>query len=229
MDNLINPDLWVYAVPWGNSPSTGTVANYQPECVWISPLGNEIYFGVEKKDNVGWYMNEQWQPQTRTRLFQAGWIVSKDKFFHGTYEMECKLPNFLNSFPAWWLYDIGNPKIFEFDIFEQFRKDLKDSRHEISTTYHWGSNYTTDHYQRQGTLRKCLPIDRAFHLFRLEWYPDRMTTFMDNKMIFDLKDIPIMPTAPMNMLVNSGLGDWNPTTDTVFEPFIVRKLQYQPL
>jgi beta-glucanase (GH16 family) len=227
MINLIDNQLWEDAMPHGNSPSSGTVVNYQPSCVgWFR---DRLLFMVEKKYNVGWYKDEQWVDQPRIRAYQAGWIVSKYKYGMGTYEMEGRLPNFLNSFPAWWLYDIGNPEVFEFDMMEQFRKDSKDSRYHLSTTYHWGSNYTTDHHQIQGTIRKCLPLDRTAHLFRLVWNEQGMTTFMDGKKILSITDLSILPTKPMNMIVNSGLGDWNPTTDSTFEPFIVTKLTFDPL
>lgn len=225
MINLINPDLWQSeSLPWGNSLGGEYVVNFQPECVRFYS-SERILFLVEKKVNTGWYMDENWRPVNRQRQYRAGWIISNEKFHYGYYEMECKLPNFLNSFPAWWMISVdGCPP--EFDIFEQFRKDNKSSRHQVSTTYHWGTNYTTDHYQRGGTLKKCLPIDRSPHLFTFEWLSDRMTTKFDGKVIFELKDLSIMPKLPMNMIVNSGLGDWNPTTDSDFEPFIVTKLNY---
>jgi beta-glucanase (GH16 family) len=227
MINLINSELWQLGdLPWGNSPSSGTVVNYQPQCVGWFP--DRLLFMVEKKDNEGWFMDKDWNRQVRQRHYQAGWIISKERFHYGYYEMECKLPNFLNSFPAWWLISTkGAPP--EFDIMEQFRKDKKDSRHKVSSTYHYGSNYTTDHYQVGGTVRKCLPLDRTAHIFRLLWLPDRMVTTMDGKEILRLEDIYAMPKKPMNMIVNSGLGDWNPTTDSEFKPFIVTKLTFEPL
>ena len=228
--NLLDRSLFAEELPWGASP-TGRIFNYQAEEVLWS--ASQVGFGVSKKSNTARFRGEgSWEWQYRQREYQAGLIVSKNRYHFGTYECTCRLPDFRGSWPAFWLIDVvdvasggqGIPP--ETDVFEHFRKDGFSTRFRVTSTFHFGSSYSGEN-KRVEARTACFPWDRTFHTFRLKWNKDLLLTSVDDKEILRIENDPWIPRQPMNVLLSSGVGDWGP--DSVkFTPFVVTALKYIP-
>lgn len=143
-------------------------------------------------------------------------------FKYGTVEARIKLPNVdYGMWPALWIMGssfgaINWPACGEIDLMEFGRKDgylagLVNRR--VSAAGHWELNdehtYTTDYIDMPA------PMYQDYHLFKLEWTPDHLQTFVDNVPYWTL-DISNPANndleefhEPMFLLTNVAVGGWN--------------------
>ena len=223
MINLISSSLWQNCEPFGTLPnnSLGVVSQYM-----TGFYDNSIQFYIEHKDTIGWKWNDNWTKRIyETRPYGFGHIISKEQYHYGTYEIECALPNFRGSWPAFWMVDVtgamGIPP--EVDIFEQFRKDSWLTKYKVTTTYHDGPKYM---FSESKAHHSCKGY-RKLHI-RFEWLPTCMIWTINGKHTMTIwpSNCITFPTKPMNLLLGHGIGDWNPQ-DNKLAPFIVKQLTYQ--
>jgi len=227
--NLINNYLYSYALPWGTSLASPYVCNFSEDQVWYNLLANQLCLSTEKKDNVGWYKDKNWETQLRARPYECGMIVSNEKLKLGIFEFEFILPSFRGSWPAIWLLDINKqPNILpEIDIMEQFVKNCW-WKHKLSINYQDGPIYE-DNLTIGKSVRKCKlwykePIRLVF-----EWSIFRMCWIINDELVFtvEAKNVKNFPITPMNLIINSGVGDWKPSG--TLDPFIITKAEYTKL
>jgi len=226
--NLLQPELWTNCEPFGTLPnnSLGVIDPY-----FTIFASDHVEFNIMKYPTEGWKWNKDWTKKIfETREYGFGHIITKEQYYHGTYKLLCKLPNFRGSWPAFWMIDVtgelGIPP--EIDIFEQFRKDSCLTRHKITATYHDGPTYENNHNECVAQ-RSCKKYDKHPCLIKFEWLPACMIWTINGKHVMTIyaKCWDRFPTKPMNLLLGHGIGDWNPQ-DNKLAPFIVNKLTYQP-
>ena len=120
---------------------------------------------------------------------------NKFQFRYGTVEARIKVPNQLSSWPAFWMLgaklpQTGWPKAGEIDIMERF-----DNRFEATSAMHfcnedWDSfnngcsNFPTGWQFESGKRNLGENVGDRFRIFRLEWTPDSITTFVDDQLVF---------------------------------------------
>ena len=72
------------------------------------------------------------QPNLRTYNYTSSNIWTTHRFFHGKYEIKCKLPFDKGFWPAFWLYGDGASRANEIDIFDNY----KGSMETVTATWH---------------------------------------------------------------------------------------------
>lgn len=117
----------------------------------------------------------------------------------------------------------------EIDVFEHFRKDSCLTRHHVTTTFHGGPTYENDWCKAKSRYSIC-PIDNKDMTAKLVWTPDRFTVTINGRETLNIEknNSRGFPYKSMNVIVNSGMGDWEPEVNK-FSPFIVKSLTYVPL
>lgn len=144
---------------------------------------------------------------------------------YGRFEARMQLPAGKGIWPAFWLLgdDIsttGWPRSGEIDVMEA----IGDPSTVYSTLH--GPGYSGAHaISAKFPLPSGEKIDTAFHLYAVEWAPDRIRFFFDDRVIAERTPADLPPGAkwvydhPFFLLLNLAVGgDWpgNPDPATIF-------------
>jgi beta-glucanase (GH16 family) len=165
-----DPAKWNYSTGgsgWGN----GELQCYTNRIENSYLAGGMLVIEAEKEDYMGC-------KYTSARLN----TLAKGKWKYGRFEIRAKLPTTQGIWPAFWLLptDItryGNwPSSGEIDIMELVGKEPG----RVNGTLHFGNPHQsiTDHYD----LPDGGDFSGDFHVFTLEWAPEKMTWFVDGKL-----------------------------------------------
>jgi beta-glucanase (GH16 family) len=155
--------------------------------------------------------------------YTAASLITQGKaaFLYGRVEVRAKLPQGKGVWPAIWMMGtnhatVGWPKCGEIDIMEFVGKE-PDLVH--ATVHFWQDG---KHASKGDKLTTSTPYN-DFHLYAVEWYPDRMDFYFDQQKYFTFKlddagtggDNPFR--QPHYLLMNLALGgSWGgPMDDTV--------------
>jgi beta-glucanase (GH16 family) len=150
--------------------------------------------------------------KTENRDYTSARLVTKGKadFTYGKIEIRAKLPPGRGLWPAFWMLGstpgIGWPALGEIDIMEHvgFEKD------SVFGTIHTKSYNHIIGTQKGKKIFIKDPYDQ-FHVFKLEWTPERMDFFLDgtlyNHISNERKTTDEWPfDAPFHLLVNLAVG-----------------------
>ena len=221
--NLIDSTLWTHSFPWGNSLDPYFCIG-QPQNVQWEEGSLKLY---NKKEFCSGWIFKDGKIKTIMADYSYGLLVSKEQFHYGVYTVVCKLPNFRGSWPApMWFYPVtvSMKDPIEMD-FEHFRKDARwlGTRHKLSFTYHDSDGKD---YAKNAWSWLC-PWDKKFITVQFVWKPTRIAWVVNGKTIQELtpSNVKKFPTIPMNLIVNSGMGNWN-IQDNKLEPLVITKLEY---
>jgi beta-glucanase (GH16 family) len=157
--------------------------------------------------------NDQGCRWTSARLTTRG----KRSFLYGRIEMRAKVPSLDGAWAAGWL--LGDayrdekswPYCGEVDVLEGVGREIDD--HGGSGQNH-ASCHTRAYYFKQGNhISSTTEVPRMaedFHVYGLEWLPDRITIDVDGKpyYVYDKTDGPLeWPfAAPQNLILNLAMG-----------------------
>ena len=119
---------------------------------------------------------------TSARLVTRG----KQEWLYGRFEIRAKLPRGVGTWPAIWMlaakqsYGDGYwPHNGEIDIMEHVG---------FNHGFIHGSTHSLKYYWQVGTQRSdttyAADVSEAFHNYILEWYPDKIQVYMDDKLFF---------------------------------------------
>ena len=130
-----------------------------------------------------------------TRLTSAR-IRTENKltFRYGTAEARIRVPNLADGlWPAFWTLgnnfsEVGWPRCGEIDVMEMgsggaIRDGVVNRR--VGSTAHWDNAGTKGDYGRSYDAPADLTDD--FHLFRMDWTPTTITTWLDDRMIWTMR------------------------------------------
>lgn len=124
------------------------------------------------------------------RSYTSTRMVTKNRgdFLYGRIEARAKLPRGRGLWPAIWMLPTdwaygGWPKSGEIDIMEQVGYDP----FKVHMTVHTESYNHTRNTQKSGTLIVPSLMD-SFHLYRVDWNPDRILGYIDDKLVFTFEN-----------------------------------------
>ena len=157
--------------------------------------------------------------------FTSGRIRTQDKvmFQYGTVEARIKIPDLGNGlWPAFWtlgndISSVGWPRCGEIDILEMGAAEAIQTNtvnRQTYSTVHWDVNGQYANYGLHLTTDADLNDD--FHVWRMEWTPDSIMTFIDGEHIWTMNISE--PSgfsgeefhAPHFLILNLAVGGWFP-------------------
>ena len=147
------------------------------------------------------------------RAYTSGLVDTQDRFAQvfGRFEVRAQLPKGQGIWPAHWMLPEDHPAWPpELDIMES----LGHEPDTVHCTQHWG---TWPNNASRGTHLKADDFSAGFHTFALEWSPDRLDWFVDDRLAFT--STGEVPQIPFYLILNTAVGgQWpgNPDDTTVF-------------
>ncbi len=187
---------------WSEEFNTGTVPD---NTVWSYALGangwgnNELQNYTDdpanariEDGNLVITILEQGSPDSN-RTFTSARIRTRDKLTvkYGTIEARIWMPDLADGlWPAFWTLgnnfsEVGWPFCGELDIMEMgHAQAIADGvvNRRVGSTAHW----EIDGKHASYGLHKDVPadLDDGYHLFRMDWTPDLVTTYIDGEQIW---------------------------------------------
>jgi beta-glucanase (GH16 family) len=167
-------------------PETKDLSNHE-----IDHVNGNINLVVKKESSGYWGRITKYDPFTiypYNYQYTTAQIISTIKYKYGYFEIRSKMPSNLGSSDGanFWLY--GNTGHYnELDIFE-FQSNLPSS---CPTNFHWGNagdpQSEPENFRSKGeyiTSSTCMNnLKNSFHTYGIDWQPDKITWYMDNKPI----------------------------------------------
>lgn len=138
--------------------------------------------------------------------------LGKYAFFYGRVEVCAKLPLGLGSWPAIWMMgtdirDKGWPECGEIDIME----NVGFEPNRIYATVHTPGTRKDASKVKQGNSLMLEDAHTAFHVYAVEWYPDRLDFFLDGRKYHTYAKESTLPDywrfdKPQYLLLNLAFG-----------------------
>ncbi|WMB27981.1 glycoside hydrolase family 16 protein [Streptococcus didelphis] len=191
-------------------------AIYNKKAVSIKKEGDESYLAINSKnygssqalvDAVGRdaYSNDKLDKKV---TWSSGRIEAKDKysFQNGRVLVRAKVNDSQGIWPAIWMLAQDETGHDEIDIMEYLGQNPWD----IWTTNHYGilDKNKASHGQANKNYEAW---SQAFHIFEVEWSPEKITWFIDGKQVFETnrgKDtLDAMHNRPMFPILETQVGD----------------------
>jgi beta-glucanase (GH16 family) len=210
-----NPDIWGYNIGtgengWGN---------------------NELQYYTDRTDNVsvqnGVLIITAKEEQFNGSAYTSARLLTKGKLeqTYGRYEARIRLPWGQGIWPAFWLLgDDANgtqiwPEIGEIDIMEY----VGDEPTRVFGTVH-GPGYSGGQSISKSYNLENDRFDTGFHIFGIEWGPDYINFYVDDKLYNQItpKDVPgewVFNNGPFYIILNLAVGGalpGSPNAETVF-------------
>ena len=176
-----------------------------------------------------------------SKKYTSGRLDTKGKFSptYGRFEIRAKLPGGKGLWPAHWLFPQNRNYEMEYLMAEAVANGkerlIPEDRpwyseidimeflgHEPNVLYGTLHYYSFDGQKRtsSGTLRGETDYTKDFHLYVLEWEPDSIHWYVDDRLIHATTDG--IPHTPHYLILNTAVGGgWpgDPDSTTVFPQF----------
>jgi beta-glucanase (GH16 family) len=204
---------------------------------------NELQYYVPDEVYVenGWLRLRSRVRDYGSMHYTSGRLDTSGKFAptYGRFEIRAKLPGGKGLWPAHWLYPQNRDWAMERLMAEAVAADneraIPEARpwySEIDIMEFLGHEpnvvYGTLHYHTfggekktsSGTWRGDVDYTKDFHTYALEWEPDSMRWYIDDKLIH--ATVNGIPHTPHYLIINTAVGGgWpgNPDATTVFPQF----------
>lgn len=149
----------------------------------------------------------------KDREYTAALLDTRDMFATAFGRIECriKLPRGQGLWPAVWMLPAECRWPPEIDIME----NLGHEPYRIHTTHHWGPPWPNN--QKTTAYFDGPDYAAEFHLFAVEWTPDRLEWYIDGDLKFTSTEN--VPQDPFYLILNLAVGgSWggNPDQTTTF-------------
>jgi beta-glucanase (GH16 family) len=149
------------------------------------------------------------KPNLRTFNYTSSLLVSKNSFYHGKYEIRCKMPVGNGFWPAFWIF--GGERYNEIDIFDSY----KGSNKIVSGMFH--------DYNGDRRLSGCGNTYNNFnlsewHTYSCTWESDQITFCIDDKPIDIIYRVLTSAGEPVLCDDNIGSGTFFQLASYPLEP-----------
>jgi beta-glucanase (GH16 family) len=184
---LLHPELWDQVLAFDDE-FTGSALDSDK---WGTTTQPQSADGFRVKDGALVLRVHNGQIGRRTEI---NTVVGAGKPFrqrYGWYEIRARMPRTPGFGTAFWLWEAGEPEprsdvshAAEIDIFEQFSSTPHVNTHSIhygarpnggSDPDHWAELFQDQHID--------IDVSEDFHVYALEWTPDRVSFYIDDKLI----------------------------------------------
>lgn len=199
---VLDETKWSPHFSWGRSNET--------ELEYYADDSHEIFNGVlrlraERRAMEG-------------RDYTSGLIASQDKFAQefGYFEVRCRTPRGTGLWSTFFLLpDAGGQKVWPPEI------DVVENRGYEPNTIHLTNHYKTEETEHAQTGKQYVGPDFAqdFHVFAVDWRPDRVSWIIDGVEQFRLRKN--VPSGKMFVVANLAIGGWAhlPDSSTAFPSY----------
>lgn len=217
---------WLLSERWGEIHLDKPYCWYDPSCVDVDKEG---FLHLKTHYNPKYYPNSH-----ITSNVGVGLVSCTEKFYHGTYEIEAKLPIGKNLWPAFWMWswDSWPPEI---DIFE---------------AYSGGSNYfnlgffnlwkieTNVHYKKDGNNSSSGAKSHWFGFknptknfikYKLDWQEKYLGFYYNDSLVRLITDSYIMDQlnqTTMNVIINNHVTNKIDINNPPVSDFVVKYFKY---
>lgn len=164
------------------------------------------HFRAEAPENR-WQQRREHADYTSASLTTEG----KASWTHGKIEVRAKVPSGRGTWPAIWMLgtnrgQVGWPACGEIDILEYVGHEPGVVHANVHTK---GFNHTRGN--GRGARTSVPDAEKAFHIYALEWTPQRMDFFVDERKYFTLENdgtgVDSWPfNAPQYLILNLAIG-----------------------
>mgnify|MGYP000680791932 CR=1 FL=1 len=206
---------WITQERWGDIHPEKTYCWYDEHAVSIDA---NSHLHLKTRYNPKWFKDKGLWSNTG-----VGLVSCTNKFKHGTFEIEAKLPNGLNLWPAFWMLGSNSdtaiwPQCGEIDIMEY----LGSSPTKVFGTVHGpgysGGNAITKTYTLSNSR-----FDTDFHVFGVEWDENYINFYVDNVLYNQITPSDVTGdwvfNNPFYMILNMAVGVNYPGAPNSETPF----------
>lgn len=139
--------------------------------------------------------------------FGIGYLMTKQfKQRHGFFEIRCKLPNSLATWPAFWLTgSLDWPP--EIDIFEIY---TSKSFTVFESNYHWGKENDCFAHDSDVAKHDVNNVSENFHTYGCEWDSCFIKWYYDNVLVRVAHKNVNNVFEPMWLIISNGIDDNQP-------------------
>ena len=168
----------------------------------------------------------------------VGLVSCTEKFKHGYYSIDAKLPYGYNLWPAFWMWgwDSWPPEI---DIFEGYSDNKPNFlKFKILKPFAFRNIQTNLHYTKDGKNKMVggkthffsfKDPTKHFIKYSVEWTKDFVKFYYNNRLVRTIDDVEIMNqlnSTSMNVIINNGItSDFN-TKNVIKSDFIIKNFTY---
>lgn len=190
VDGPLDSEKWFHQtlLPDGNSWFNGEIQHYTDR-IENTFIDDGIMYLVAKKEN--------YTDQGITKGYTSARLNSKFAFTYGRVEVRAKLPAGAGTWPAIWMLGKNINENGAYWFTEGYGTTNWPACGEIDIMEHWGANqnyvqsamHTPSSYG--GTINhggQVIPTaSTSFHVYSLDWYPDRMVFAVDDVVHYTYK------------------------------------------
>jgi beta-glucanase (GH16 family) len=221
---------WYLQEHWGQVHPEKPWMWYDPSAIEVDNRG---YLHLKTKYNPKYF-----QHIDKTADMGVGLLSSTTKFYHGTYEIEAKLPKGKYLWPAFWLWGWYNwpPEI---DVLEAYSNKSGNylwlnteygglSIWKVLATVHWREDGIHKSSTDTGWFGFKNPANN-FIKYKLEWFPHEINIYYNNRLVKKVNDESILNfinSDKARVIINNGLWQQDNGTNS---DFIVKYFTYQSL
>lgn len=220
---------WIRQERWGQIHEKKTWAWYDPSAVKIDKDG---YLHLKTKRNPKYFENLKVISTTG-----IGLVSCVEKFGYGIFEIEAKLPQGKNLWPAFWMWswDSWPPEI---DVFEAYSNE-NGSYFNRNLDILWGNFWScssnvhlgkTPNNYSLGAKRHWMgwkDPSKRFIKYKVEWTEDKIEIYYDGLSVRKIEDKNILSQfngKKMNVIINNSISKPYPKSSE--SDFIVKSFNY---
>lgn len=220
---------WMLQERWGQIHLEKPFVWYDPSAVNID---DNQFLHLKTHYNPKYFPNENITSDTG-----VGLVSCTNKFSHGVFEIEAKLPQGKYLWPAFWMWgwDSWPPEI---DVFEGYSNKFsnyfsikfnnKISIWNVATNVWFKNDNGKETFikSKNGWFGFKDP-SKHFIKYKLEWYPDIINIYYNNHLVRKVTDMKILEQlngTTMNVILNNSIS--KPYSDSDSD-FIVKYFTYQ--
>lgn len=223
---------WIKQERWGQIHKEKTNWWYDPDCVELDSTGNLV---LSIKNNPKYF-----KELNITSDNGVGLVSCLEKFGHGIFSIEAKLPNGKNLWPAFWMWswDSWPPEI---DIFEGYSNDNENFfKFRILKPLAFWNLQTNVHFNKGG-INKMIGGKTHFFGFKdptqnfikysLDWNKNYLKFYYDGRLVRKVTDKRILEQlskTTMNVVINNGITNEYLNGNKIESDFIIKNFQYVP-